>query len=642
MSASKHLEKSNTRFRKALISPDIYGEIFSLTRLDAGLVLAGVATFVLTLLLAKGTLTTNFGFAISYILSALVVFKRALEGIRSGFYISEPILLLLGSIISAVSGHAYVSILIVLIYIGYKALESWLVERQICAADEVRSIIPEYAYVLRDEEFKRIKPRHIRKDDIFRVNSLEIIPTDGYVLDGMSTVDLSPLVKSDRTDSVVKGSYVYSGSVNMSDPIYVRASVNYENSLIGLISDWFRESCKEISEFSNKLIQRKKYILFVALLCSVVFGLIVPVFRGNWQSSAELAAILLLLGCSFGIVGAVDLCEYRALTELFMNGAILRDKQVLAQLVHTKCIIFNKTATLTEKAYAVTDVHPVDLSEEEFLSLINKIERSSKHPIAGAIRMYSGLSPAREDSGLSYTEIPGKGIVCVVNGNTFVVGNAAIQYDYGVACEVPDRGGTAVHLSVNGKYCGYILLENRLRKETPNVIENLKKLGIRNLVLLSCDLRSIVHPIATKLGFHVEKSELTPEAKISATRYMVENKLNNSMVLYIGNQMDEAKSAQIADIFLATDCMFPEAYTCEADILHFSDGISFIPSIIASGRRLGISTRICFGFFIISRLFILLMILFGICSPLLAATIEMFFSVLSYLCGSFIFERLIR
>ena len=326
------------------------------------------------------------------------------------------------------------------------------------------------------------------------------------------------------------------------------------------------------------------YFTPLMMLLTLVISIIVPIFKHNWDTVLRTGVILLLAACPFGLVPMLSLAVFIGVDRIFSAGAVIKDSRILDRLFRASSFVCNKTAVLTEKEYQVIDIKPNGISEDKLISLINAVESGSEHPIAEAVRLFSGYEADEITDSFSFTETPGRGVSACVGNNIVYAGNAFLLYEHGIESEIPTMPGIALHVAVNSTYCGYILLENKLRQGIYNPLEGMRAQGIKNLVLLSSDMRSVVRQIAGSLNFDTVKSELSPETKRSALDYLVRNRNKGSSVIFAGNMPDELQTASAANISVALDSLNCEEAGEKCDISILTETIFPMPEILSAAR----------------------------------------------------------
>ena len=369
------------------------------------------------------------------------------------------------------------------------------------------------------------------------------------------------------------------------------------------------------------------------LIVFLIISFIVPIFTGEWSASIKRGAAVLLWACPLGVFSMVTLGRFWASRQVFASGAYMKDSRTLETISSADTFICNKTCLLTEKEFYITDIKPKGMSESALISLVNAVEAGSFHPIAEALRRYSGLEKKDPPQDLKFTETPGRGITAYVGENIVYAGNAVMLFEHEIQCDVPDMPGIALHVAVNGSYCGYILFENRLRQDIYNPLEKLHSCGIKRLVLLSSDLRSVVRPIASSLNFDTVKAELSPENKLSSVEYLVSNANRGATVIYAGNGCAELAFSEKADVGVCIDAEANPEAMHECDISILQDSLNPLPELVSAAKTFTKRADFSIGVSLTARLAGLLLLIFGVITPvpaiLLAFISSMFIIIMN-------------
>ncbi len=575
---------------------------------------------------------------ISFIISGFCCFRNLLYNLRHGRYVSEALLVTLAGLIAFPAGIPGAGAAVMLFYQCVKFVEVNAVHRQQEKAQILLRMLPDSATVLDGGTAVKIKPVHIREGDLLLVEPGEIIPTDGIVEEGMSSLDLEPLISAKKIVPVAEGSTVLGGCRNLSVPLKIRASCDYASSTASKTYSSFNSVIRGDTEDQRLAVKAGNILVPVMLCFFVIFGLLVPVFSGNWTRGLKTGMVCLLAACPFALTGALSLSVFSAVTEIFAGGIVIRDIRVLNRLARLETFICNKTGTITESVYTVKEVVPEGISEERFLTVLAKVESQSDHPIAKAIRRYAGVSDDLIIPGMKLEEIPCLGVIATIAENTVYVGNAALLFEHGINCAVPEGQGTAIHAAINDTYCGYILLENQMRENNFEAIEQMRSCGVKNFALLSGDLRSIVRQVASSLNFNVVKAELTPEGKLAAVDYLAGNKTQGRTVACAGDGANELATAVHADISVTTGAL-GDTEASRADAAVLGEGIAKFPTAVRASRASGRISFVSVAAHYALRIVLVVLSLAGVCPPVLAGGIFALASVLSYLFSSVFFDR---
>ncbi|MDO5445471.1 MAG: HAD-IC family P-type ATPase [Eubacteriales bacterium] len=533
-------------------------------------------------------------YSLSFICAGIFCFTNLFLCVKRGRIFCEVLPVLIACIIM-LSTKLYVEATIaVLFYEAAKIFEVYSQKKEHERAESVLNILPNLSTVaLPGKETRKRKPVHLHEGDVVLVRPGEIIPIDGYVIDGMTTVDYSSVTMGMTSKAAGKGSAVISGGVNRGKPVLIRATCDYNGSAAKKIFSSFSSSINRQSSWGVKSSKAYNIIYPAVIAAALVIGVVIPIFTHNWSVALKRAAAVLLCACPIGLIDILDLCVFSGVRKIFASGAVIRDGRLLDGLSRIETFVCNKTGTVTSKNYSVIEVMPAGFSSEEpcdpddpaadeLLDYAVKAESISGHPIACAIRKYCGAPDDMSVSDFNGEEIPGKGIAAVIGDLPVYCGNATLLFEHGINCTVPDTQGTAIHVAAGGRYLGYMVLSNEVRQGNFDALEKLRACGVKNFSLLSCDLRSVVRPIASSLSFSNVRSELSPEGKVSAVEYLMGTKAKTRTLAFLGNGSDELECASKADISAASDVLFNDEAWDKSDVAIFSEGLEKFPDVVSA------------------------------------------------------------
>ena len=603
------------------------------------LVFVGFAMCIPNLVLFLQLSLKNLLFYVSFLILAVLPAINLITNFRHSRILCESLFILLAGCLSLILGQLFSACFLVFCFDAIRLTESYLTSAQNTKASSVLEILPDFAYVYRDGVMEKIKPSLIKKGDYIGIAVGDIVPVDGIIVEGFSTIDYSPLTRTNKTAALTKGAKVLSGGVNCSKKIIIQASCDYSECFCQSVYNSCSNSLKTDTDEGSKIELICRFYVPAFLLAALILGVFGPLVSHNWLKNVKKIIYLLILCCPYGIYNAVSLSTYTAVEKIFSSGAIIKSGNVLDKLFHAKTFICNKTSTVTENEYIIEDVNPVGIGIDNLLSLVTKVECNSKHPIAEALRNYCGMFEIEQPEGMIAEEIPGKGIVANINGNSILVGNANLLYENGIESKVPDKQGTVIHVAVNGSYCGYLVFLNKVRKGTFDAIESIKYSGIKHLALLSCDLQSVVRLFANSLGFTVTKAELSLNDKISVTDYFMNNKSGKNTIVYLGNGTDEKEASLHADVAVSTDMLDSEEALSFADVCILGGGLAGFAATLKAAIHSIRASLITVILYAVVKLFILIVLfanadLLGLC-----IAIQSVFAIVSLLLSTVFFEK---
>lgn len=558
-----------------------------------------------------------------YILPALVA---AIETVRICVYkfavgdlIQEDSLIILAAVGAFAIGEYTAGAAALIIYRAGKLTEALMLKKTRKAETDFADIRAVSANLETEDGVISLRPSQVQPGDIVIVAPGEIIPLDGIIIDGISSIDVSPLTGSEESCTAAPGSQAVSGCVNLTSYIKIKVTRPFSESTAVRIMELLEKPVGYKARLESFSARFFRLYTPVAAAAALVIGVIPPLFSGNWELWLRKAIIILLISGAGAPAVSVPLAYLGGMRSAARCGIIFKGSNFLDYLSKTQVMIFGKTGVITEGRYTVTDVFPEIVGERELISAAAEAERGSKHPIAKALREAAG-SDLGEGPVMQVEEIPGKGVSALVDGHNVYVGTGALLEDHGIRYRVPARAGTAVHVAVDNRYWGYIVLSDKLRDGAFDALESLRHQGVGSMVMLTGDVRAVARPVASSLNFDMVKAELQPDAKISAVEYLLATKADNAALAFVGDGDEDAQAISRADVGIAMAALYSEGAIDNGDVISLSGDIRRLPLAMKIAR---LSTGAAAQNIMIAlgvKLIILCLGMFGLV-PLLAASL---------------------
>ena len=458
---------------------------------------------------------------------------------------------------------------------------------------------------------EQVRARELEKDDVVLVYPDEVVPVDGTVVGGTSVLDMSRLAGESRSIPVSVGSAAISGAVNVNSPLRIRAERTQNDSVCSLLiraaeNAWMHKSSQE--RITQRVLGYASPILVIA---AVLLALVPSIITGDWRTWLARAAVVLTVSQAYSVVQSVKLCYDCAAAAAATLGTVFKGHDVIEALSKAETFVFDKTGTITRGEYVIKEIYPQGVSEEQLLYIAGAAELGSKHPIARAIVTASGLSSSAVRS-VEIEEIPGRGISAFIDDRSVYVGNAAFMEEHDVAYTVPSVTGSAIHVAVNGRYVGHIIVEDALRDGAFDAIEELRVAGVKTNVLLTGDVHSSARKIASSLNFDMVKAELTPEAKVSAVEYLMSTRNANTTLAFIGDGLCDTDALRRATVGVSMDAIKGVEAVEYADTAILGSDIKMLPRayrIAKSASRAAVVNTVAAG---AAKLLVLLFAVSGV------------------------------
>ena len=449
---------------------------------------------------------------------------------------------------------------------------------------DLMDIQPDIAHVLRDGVMETVDPEEVSVGERIVVLPGEKIPLDGTVVEGTSTLDTRALTGESMPRDVCPRDSVVSGTVNLSSKLTVEVMREYEDSTAAKVLELVEDSVSRKAPTEKFITRFARYytpaVVGAALVIAVVPGLIL----GDWMTWVYRALTFLVVSCPCALVISVPLSYFCGIGAASKMGILVKGGNFLEALSKADTVVFDKTGTLTEGRFEVSRVHSTEMAEEELLTTAAQAESVSNHPISRSI-----ISTQDEDFSASEVEtaeeIPGKGVRAVIHGRTVHVGNHRLMSEIGADYCTEEVAGTNVHVAVDGRYMGHIVVSDVVKADAEEAVSALKAAGVRRTVMLSGDSARICTDVGTRLGIDDIRYELLPADKTDALEMVMRDCPEGSSVVYVGDGINDAPSLARADIGIAMGGLGSDAAIEAADIVIMDDAPSKIPTCIDLSKR---------------------------------------------------------
>lgn len=549
----------------------------------APVVFAAVLLAALSFLLAEGWMKC-VAFLIPFVIAGFAVLMDAIDKLIERKYFEAEQITLVAAIAVFALGFYTEAVLLLILFRAVRLLETFVSERCGAALKALPEIKPDTANVETAEGVLNVEPDYVNVGDIIQIPAGERIPLDGIIVEGVTTVDTSAISGQARPWDVAAGYKVYSGCTNVTAPIRVRVTKSFEQSTAARLVR-MSEKAAQFRSSQESFIRKFISVYTPSMLAlALVLAVVVPMFNAEWLEMLRRAAIVLICACPSAAVLSVSLAYIKSIGAAAKLGIFVKGEDCIESMAMAETMVFDKTGTITEGRYVITDVFPVNMTERELLTTAASAEVFSRHPIAYALREAVGIRSAKDMKVTQVEEIPGRGVSAIVGDELVYVGNTALLEEHGISCELPSRSGAAIHVAIDGKYCGHILVADRIRSGAFDALESLRVQGIKKMVLLTGDVLSVARPLASKLNFDMLRAELKPEDKLSALAYLMSNKGSKSSVAFVGDGHNDRALMERVDVGIAMGALGSEAAFMSADVLVMDRDIRKLPKAIGISK----------------------------------------------------------
>jgi len=522
-------------------------------------------------------------FMIPYIVIGYDILKKAIKGICNKEIFDENFLMAVATIGAILLGDYVEATAVMLFYQIGELFQSVAVGKSRKNIAALMDIRPDYANVQgEDEELEQVDPDEVAVGTIIVVKPGERIPLDGKIVEGETSLNTSALTGESMPREVGIGDMVSSGCVNLSGLIKIATTKEYGESTVSKILELVENSSMRKSKSENFISKFAHYytpaVCFAALALAIIPSLISMFVLGGmpeWSKWFIRALTFLVISCPCALVISIPLSFFGGIGGASAQGILIKGSNYLETLAKTECIAFDKTGTLTKGVFEVIKVQSVSAySGEEVLKLAAYAECYSTHPISRSL-----VEAWEKKAGLSIDkalvskveEISGHGLFAMVQQNLVAVGNSRLMEKQGIAVQQGEEDGTIVYVAVNGKYVGYIVIADVLKEQSEDAMQQLKKIGVKKLVMLTGDVKSVAEKIAAQLGMDEVKSELLPAQKVEQVEGLLEEKSSRGKLAFVGDGINDAPVLSRADIGIAMGALGSDAAIEAADVVLMDD-----------------------------------------------------------------------
>lgn len=542
----------------------------------------------------------RFGlYLVPYLIIGYDILWKAFKGVKNRQPFDESLLMAiatLGAIILAVyeDGDYTEAIGVMLFYQIGEWFQSYAVGKSRRNISELMDIRPDYANVERENgQLEAVDPDEVEVGTIIVVKPGEKIPIDGEVVEGSSTLNTSALTGESLPREVESGDEVISGCININGLLKIRTTKEFGESTVSKILDLVENASSRKSKAEDFISKFARVYTPAVVAAAIALALVPPFVRmgfmgvpADWDVWIYRALTFLVISCPCALVISIPLSFFAGIGGASKAGVLVKGANYLETLSKVKTVVFDKTGTLTKGVFQVTAAHPQEMSEKELLHLAAHVERYSTHPIAASLR---AAYPNESDSCRveAVEEIAGEGIRAHVNGNVVCVGNSKMMEAVGAEWYDCHRhaAGTVIHVSINGRYAGHVIISDVVKETSKAAIAALKSVGVARTVMLTGDAKEVADAVAKELGIDQVRSELLPADKVqNVEELLLENKGNGNLA-FVGDGINDAPVLTRADIGIAMGAMGSDAAIEAADVVLMDDDPMKISQAIRISRK---------------------------------------------------------
>lgn len=553
------------------------------------IIIAAVLIVVFSLLPAEGYLRFVL-FMIPYLVIGYDILKKAFKGILNKQVFDENFLMAVATVGAILLGDYSEGVAVMLFYQIGELFQSYAVGKSRRNISELMDIRPDYANIEKDGTLEQVDPDEVEIGTIIVVQPGEKVPIDGVITEGTSTLNTSALTGESLPRDAKAGDEVISGCINMTGLLKIRTTKEFGESTVSKILELVENSSSRKSKSENFISKFAKYytpavcygalaLAFIPPIVLLIMGK--PAMWGDWIYRA---LTFLVISCPCALVISIPLSFFAGIGGASNQGILVKGSNYLETLAQTKYVVFDKTGTMTQGVFEVSGIHHNEVPDEKLLEYAALAECSSSHPISKSLQKAYG-KPIDRNRVSDIEEISGNGVIAKVDGVSVAAGNTKLMNRLGIAYQDCHHVGTVVHMAIDGKYAGHILISDIIKPHAKEAIAELKKAGISKTVMLTGDSKRVADQVAEELGIQEVYSELLPADKVSRVEELLNQKSEKDKLAFVGDGINDAPVLSRADIGIAMGALGSDAAIEAADIVLMDDDPLKISKAIKIARK---------------------------------------------------------
>lgn len=546
---------------------------------------------IAAVLFAAGSLlplgpTVEMGvFLVCYAVIGWDIVWKAVANILHGQVFDENFLMTIATIGALILGEHSEGVAVMLFYQVGEWFQSYAVSKSRKSIASLMDIRPDYANVERNGKLEQVDPDEVNIGDTIVVKPGERVPLDGKIIKGTSALDTSALTGESMPRDVEPGMEVISGCINQTGILTIQTTKKYGESTVAKILDLVENASDKKGKTENFISRFARYYTPIVVFAAIALAILPPLVTGQPFSVWIYRALtFLVISCPCALVISIPLSFFGGIGGASKIGVLVKGSNYLESLAHTEVVVFDKTGTLTKGSFAVSQIKAIDMKEEQLLELAAYAEDYSNHPISQSIQKAYGKKI--DNSRISdVQEIAGHGVRAVIDGKTVLAGNAKLMNGENIVYTPSDAIGTVIYLACNGKYAGYIVIEDEVKADAPAAIRALKEVGVRKTVMLTGDADAVGKKVSQKLGLDQAYTELLPADKVDRVEAMLKQTSEKGKLVFVGDGINDAPVLARADVGIAMGGLGSDAAIEAADVVLMTDEPSKISAVVRIARK---------------------------------------------------------
>ena len=513
------------------------------------------------------------------------VLWKAVRNILNGQVFDENFLMCTATVGALIIGEYPEAVAVMLFYQVGELFQNVAVSRSRQSISALMDIRPDYANIEKDGQLLRVDPEEVAVGDVIVIKAGERVPLDGTVLEGSSALDTAALTGESLPRDVSVGDEVISGCVNLSGLLHVKVRKPFGQSTVARILDLVENSSEKKAQAEHFITKFARYYTPIVVFAALALAVIPSLATGQWGVWVPRALNFLVVSCPCALVISIPLSFFGGIGGASKQGILVKGSNYLEALAQAGVVVFDKTGTLTQGRFSVTGIHPEGMDEGELLELAALAEQFSTHPISRSIVAAWGGVPDQERV-REVEEAAGHGVRAVIDGRTVLAGNRKLMDREGIPVNtVHDHSGTVIHVAVDGRYAGCLVIADQPKETSAQALRELKEAGIRQTVMLTGDAQGAAQAVADALGLDQFYAQLLPADKVERVEALLAEKGPREKLVFVGDGINDAPVLSRADIGVAMGALGSDAAIEAADIVLMDDDLLKLPAAVRIARK---------------------------------------------------------
>ena len=534
----------------------------------------------------KNTLINNILYFISYIIVGFEVIKEAIEHIFKGKLLDENSLMTIATIGAFAIGEFPEAVSVMLLFQIGETFQDYAVGKSRKSITELMDIRPDFANVIRNNDVLKVNPDEVELEEIIIVKPGEKIPLDGTVIEGTSLLDTSSLTGESIPKEVKIGDNILSGCINKTSLLKIKVTKKFKESTVNKILDLVENASNKKSKSENFITRFAKYYTPIVVLIALFLAIIPPfvLHLNTFEVWIYRALTFLVVSCPCALVISIPLGFFAGIGGASKIGILVKGSNYLEALANTKTVVFDKTGTLTEGCFEVKKVEPIGISSDELLKIAAYSENYSNHPISLSLK--KAYNKEIDTSLITdVQELSGFGIKAKIEGKEVLIGNESLMKNNNIEFIKCEEIGTILHVALEKKYIGYIIITDKIKSDSYKAIKNLKTNNITKIIILTGDRKAVGNAVGNELGIDEVYCDLLPDDKAKKLEEIMSLNLSKNKVAFVGDGINDSPVLALSDVGIAMGALGADSAIEAADVVIMTDEPSKLVDAIHLSKR---------------------------------------------------------